>query len=167
MNKIDLKNLVKQYFGLVEKFETVTLEDGSTLTNGVDAELAVGDAVTKVDAEGNAVEVPAEIALPDGREVSTESGVITEIEKQEAPAEDAPVEEAMASLNVEEIISAIAEMVNGKFTSLEVRMKATETKVEAFGKAPAATKTVTSKFSAPTEEVTDKRYALALKQIKK
>jgi hypothetical protein len=179
MNKEKLKNLVKQYFNLTEvkeeevvtaKFETITLEDGTEITNGVETPMAVGDIVTSADGEGNQVPVTVlEVELPDGRTVMLDGmGMITEIQEVESelPAEEAPAQEAMSEVDAKQIISAIAEMVNGKFAELETKLTNMETKVETFSKAPATTKTVVNKFSKPEEVVTDKRYALAMSKIK-
>jgi hypothetical protein len=180
MNKEKLKNLVKQYFNLTEvkeevvanKFETITLADGTEITNGTDAPMAVGDMVTSADADGNQVPVSVtEVELPDGRKVMLDGmGMITEIEEAESelPAEEAPADEPMKKeeMSTEDIIAAIAELVNGKFATLEKELKEVKGNVEKFSKAPATTKTVVNKFSKPEEVITDKRYALAMSKLK-
>ena len=182
MNKNSLKELVKNYFNLTEvkevvaaKFQEITLEDGSVISNQAEGDIAVGDTLYAMKEEGAVAILGGEVMLPDGREIYLdEAGVITEIkeagleEPVEGSAEEAPVaEEAMSQLSAEDIVSAIAEMVNGKFESIEVKMKDMEAKVEKFAKAPAVEKTVLNKFSKTEEVIADKRYALALKQIKK
>lgn len=84
MNKEQLKELVKSYFNLTEKQETIetpkskfaeaTLADGTKITNMVDGDFAVGQELHVITEEGEHVIAPS-------GEHTTESGIVITVDE--------------------------------------------------------------------------------------
>ena len=165
---LNLKELVKQHFGLVEptvatetaiEFATAKTLDGQ-LTLEFD-ELSVGKEIFIVDAEGNKVKAPTgEYVLEDKKVVKVEEGVIAEVKEAtdvevEVEAEEVVEEEVVEEMKdkeekmaevtpalVEELIKQIAAVVEERLQPLEAKLAALETTTTKMAVAPAVEPTV-------------------------
>lgn len=162
---MNLKELVKRHFNLVEADSTVAAVEFATaktldgeLTLKFD-ELAAGKEIFLVDSEGNEVKAPTgEYVLEDKKVVKVEDGVIAEVKEAtdvevEVEAEDVIEEEEvmeekkeeMAELTpalVEELIRQIAAVVEEKLQPMEARLAEVEDKATKMAIAPAVEPTV-------------------------
>jgi hypothetical protein len=163
---MNLKELVKRHFNLVEADSTVAAVEFATaktldgeLTLKFD-ELAAGKEIFLVDSEGNEVKAPTgEYVLEDKKVVKVEDGVIAEVKEAtdvevEVEAEDIVTEEEvveaknkeeMAELTpalVEELIKQIAAVVEEKLQPMEARLAEVENKSTKMAIAPAVEPTV-------------------------
>lgn len=162
---MNLKELVKRHFNLVEADSTVAAVEFATaktldgeLTLKFD-ELAAGKEIFLVDSEGNEVKAPTgEYVLEDKKVVKVEDGVIAEVKEAsdvevEVEAEDIveeevvmeEVKEEMAELTpalVEELIKQIAAVVEEKLQPMEARLAEVENKSTKMAIAPAVEPTV-------------------------
>lgn len=162
---MNLKELVKRHFNLVEADSTVAAVEFATaktldgeLTLKFD-ELAAGKEIFLVDSEGNEVKAPTgEYVLEDKKVVKVEDGVIAEVKEAsdvevEVEAEDVieeevvmeEVKEEMAELTpalVEELIKQIAAVVEEKLQPMEARLAEVEDKATKMAIAPAVEPTV-------------------------
>jgi len=161
---MNLKELVKRHFNLVEADSTVAAVEFATaktldgeLTLKFD-ELAAGKEIFLVDSEGNEVKAPTgEYVLEDKKVVKVEDGIIAEVKEAtdvevEVEAEDVIEEEEvmeeereMAELTpalVEELIKQIAAVVEEKLQPMEARLAEVENKSTKMAIAPAVEPTV-------------------------
>jgi len=159
---MNLKELVKRHFNLVEADSTVAAVEFATaktldgeLTLKFD-ELAAGKEIFLVDSEGNEVKAPTgEYVLEDKKVVKVEDGVIAEVkeasdvevevEAEDIVTEEEVVKEEMAELTpalVEELIKQIAAVVEEKLQPMEARLAEVEDKATKMAIAPAVEPTV-------------------------
>lgn len=159
---MNLKELVKRHFNLVEADSTVAAVEFATaktldgeLTLKFD-ELAAGKEIFLVDSEGNEVKAPTgEYVLEDKKVVKVEDGVIAEVkeasdvevevEAEDVIEEEEVVKEEMAELTpalVEELIKQIAAVVEEKLQPMEARLAEVEDKATKMAIAPAVEPTV-------------------------
>lgn len=78
MTKDELKALVKQHFNLVEKtekFDSAILEDGTKVTNDIDAAFEIGQMLYVIDEAGE------KVSAPEGDHV-TESGIVLTVDAE-------------------------------------------------------------------------------------
>ena len=111
MTKGELKNLVKEYFSLVdapsteakETFGQVSTADGSITLHFPGDKIEIGTPLTIIDEEGNSIPAPAgeHLLADDQRVVLDEEGRVTEFLTEE-PAADAEEAEEMAEHGDEE-----------------------------------------------------------------
>lgn len=159
---MNLKELVKRHFNLVEADSTVAAVEFATaktldgeLTLKFD-ELAAGKEIFLVDSEGNEVKAPTgEYVLEDKKVVKVEDGVIAEVkeatdvevevEAEDVIEEEEVIKEEMAELTpalVEELIKQIAAVVEEKLQPMEARLGQLEDKSTKMAIAPAVEPTV-------------------------
>jgi len=171
MTSLELKDLVKSHFSLVEanEVEVATNETFGRIYDENKAfeivyagdSLQVGDKVTVETADGQSLDAPnGEHKLIDGTKIVTEDSVVTEImsaDGETALAEETPEEEVMAEEEVEvevdleadgsrieEIVAAIVSEVKDEMAKMVTKMAELEDKVSAIEAAPAAEKTLAS-----------------------
>ena len=111
MTKGELKNLVKEYFSLVdapsteakETFGQVSTADGSITLHFPGDKIEIGTPLTIIDEEGNSIPAPAgqHLLADDQRVVLDEEGRVTEFLTEE-PAQEAEEAEEMAEHGDEE-----------------------------------------------------------------
>jgi hypothetical protein len=138
MNKTELKELVKKYFSLTEKtedkveFATAKLADGTEVTNKKDSELAVGDELYVITAEGE------EVLAPSG-EHTTDSGITVTVDEQgKITGIHHPDQEGEGSLEANEDVSlsqtTLAEQEDIKEMIIEAIMEEVAPKMEEMRK---------------------------------
>ena len=173
MTSLELKELVKAHFSLVEKAEVTTekfgeLKDinGAFTVKFPGDSIQVGDKVTVVTAEGQEMDAPdGTHELEDGTKIVTKDSVVEEIvgaggEKELSAEKMADVEEVIeevveaieeaapvADVSVEEIISEIADALKEEMASMKTKMESLEEKVASLMDGPAAEPTILT----PTE----------------
>jgi len=179
MNKSDLKELVKKYFNLTENnventqvFAEATLADGTKVTNKQEGELAVGQELYVITAEGEEVLAPAgEHTTESGIVVTVdEAGIITGIHhpdaegegslevSEEEMAKEEMEEEIVEAVSSEDLLEAISELVMPEIEAMKAEMsscmerlaKAEEMMAkyeEKMSATPAAESKTTAKFS--------------------
>ena len=175
MTNLELKELVKAHFSLVEKTELTTesfgeLEDiNSAFTIKFPGDsIQVGDKVTVVTAEGQEMDAPdGTHEMKDGTKIVTKNSVVEEImsadgEKELSAEKMADVEEVIeevvesmeeeatpvVEVSVEEIIAEIADALKEEMAAMKTKMSELETKMEELLDAPAAEATILT----PTEQ---------------
>jgi len=168
MTKLELKELVKSHFSLVEApvaeafGELKDINGAFTLKFPGDT-LEVGDKVTVVTTEGQELDAPnGTHELENGTKIVTEDSVVkeitaaseTEMQEDEIPEEEVKeemaeveeevegVEEQMEMYPIEEIVEAIAERVEEQMKQMRDKMAEMESKMEKMSAAPAAKKTL-------------------------
>lgn len=155
---MNLKELIKKHFNLVEapvelQFGEIKSKDGElTLTYEGD-EFTVGTAIFVKTEEGDVPAPDGEHMLEGDIKITTVDGKITEIEREEMPeAEvetdevgDVAFEEAMPTPTMEEMITALAEVMKPYMDQMKKDMEemkakfaSMDKKVETFSNAPAA-----------------------------
>ena len=114
MTKNQLKDLVKEHFNLVEQnsqeFDSVTLEDGSKVTNDMDEDFAVGQKLFIVDDKGEKVDAPEGDHISESGIVLTvdAGGVIVGMKKPDEAGKGSDAEQ-LEEEAVEEEMSKVAE----------------------------------------------------------
>lgn len=183
MNKETLKNIVKEYFNLVEvapdapiveTFGEIKDINGAFTVKFPGDALEVGTKVTIVTAEGQEMDAPdGTHELEDGTKIVTVNSIVTEIIPVELPNTDAgevdleAMEEVVTEPSmtpeypsIEDIVSAVIDVVKEEMKKYEEKMKALETKMSEFASMPASEKTLPKEgktkmesFSAVNEDV--------------
>jgi len=169
MTSLELKELVKAHFSLVEKPEVTTEEtfgeakdvNGAFTFKFPGDSIQVGDKVTVVTVEGEEMDAPdGTHEFEDGTKIRTVGSVVEEIygadgEKELAKEEMADVEDVIeevvdaieeaapeAEVSVEEIIAEIADALKEEMAKMKTKMAELETKVDAVLDTPAAEATI-------------------------
>ena len=173
MTSLELKELVKAHFSLVEKTEVieetfgrVADENGAFTFIYPGDSMQIGDKVEVETTEGEVMASPdGEHRLGDGTRIVTKDSVITEIygaddEKELSAEKMADVEDVVeevvsaieevapvAEVSVEEIVSEIADALKEEMASMKTKMESLEEKVASLMDGPAAEPTILT----PTE----------------
>ena len=173
MTSLELKDLVKSHFSLVEAnevkvateetFGEIADENKAFVIKFPGDSLQVGDKVTVETSDGQTLDAPdGEHKLADGTKIVTKDSVVTEIESadgEKALSEEAEAKTEMAEhdeeemmedeeveekMEISEVVKAIVEEVKDEMKKLRDEMKAMEDKMTAMSASPAAEPTLTS-----------------------
>lgn len=157
---MNLKELIKKHFNLVDapvelQFGEIKSKDGELTLTYEGEEFTVGTAIFVKTEDGDVPAPDGEHMLEGDIKITTVDGKITEIEREEMPeAEvetdevgDVAFEEAMPTPTMEEMITALAEVMKPymdemkkDIAEMKAKFAAMDKKVETFSNAPAAIK---------------------------
>lgn len=192
MNSQELKELVKSHFSLVEASTESTPETFGEVMDVNKAftfifpneRLEVGDKVMVRTTEGQELVAPdGTHELENGLKIVVEGGVVREImdatsteeTMEEVVVEVEPTEEApaMEEPSVEEIVSAIVDVVKQEVDAMKTELAKMKEKMDAFMNEPATEKSMPTAFSKtakltdkPQNMLNEKRFNMAVEALK-